>query len=151
MTVYVDADACPVKDIIVIECKKRAIDVIMVMDYCHEYHDGYSKVLTVDKGFDSADFKITNSIKKGDLCVTQDIGLCSMILSRNAHCMHINGFLINDNNIDELLFKRHINKEVRKAKKKGTKISKRTSENNDKFRHCLIEFLDKKNKLNNTK
>lgn len=142
MIVYVDADACPVKDIIVDECKKRFIKVTMVMDYCHEYNDGYSNVLTVDKGSDSADFKITNSINKGDLCITQDIGLCSMILARGAYCMHINGFEINSFNIDELLFKRHINKELRRANKKGTKFNKRTSENDNNFRDAIIKFLD---------
>lgn len=144
MTVYVDADACPVKDIIVYECKERDIEVVMVMDYCHKYNDGYSKVITVDKGFDSADFKITNLICKDDLCITQDIGLCSMILARNAFCIHINGFEINNYNIDELLFKRHLNKELRRTNKKGTKISKRTSEHNDNFRNALITFLEKR-------
>lgn len=141
MRVFVDADASPVKEIIVYECKKRNIDVIMVMDFCHEYNDGYSTVLTVDKGADSADFKIINEIEKNDLCVTQDIGLCSMVLARGAKCLHINGFIIDNNNIDELLFKRHINKEIRKVNKKGTKIKKRTTLDDSNFRDGLIKVL----------
>ncbi len=141
MKVYVDADACPVKEIILEECKSRNIDVIMVMDFCHQYNDGYSTVITVDKGIDSADFKIINLISKDDLCITQDYGLCSMVLARGAKCLHVNGFFIDNYNIDELLFKRHLNKELRKINKKGTKIQKRTSENNDKFRKSLIDAL----------
>ncbi len=141
MHVYVDADACPVKNIIVDVCKRNDINVTMVMDFSHEYNDGYSEVITVDKGFDSADFKIVSKIQKGDLCITQDYGLCSMVLAKNAHCLHINGFIIDNKNIDELLFKRHLNKEMRKVTKKGTKISKRTEQNNEDFKNALLKII----------
>ncbi len=143
MTVYIDADACPVKEIVVKICKTKDIPVIMVMDYNHVYNDGYSKVITVDKGFDSADFKITNLISPGDLCVTGDYGLCSMILARRANCINFYGTIIDNSNIDELLFKRHINKELRKAKKRGTQFTKRTSENDEIFEHNFTNYLNK--------
>lgn len=141
MTVYVDADACPVKSITLELCKQYDVTLVMVMDFSHEYNDGYSNVITVDKGIDSADFKILNLIKKGDLCITQDIGLCSMVLAKNAYCLHNNGFFIDNSNIDELLFKRHINKEIRKTSKKFSKIQKRTQQNDDKFQEKLNEYL----------
>ncbi len=145
MKIYVDADACPVKEIIVKNAKKLNLEVIMVMDFCHVYSDGYSKVLTVDKGIDSADFKIINLIEKNDLCITSDIGLCSMLLARGSLCLTFNGYIVDNENIDELLLKRHINKELRKINKKGTKFKKRTSENDDFFEKQLLILLGKSN------
>ena len=49
MKILVDADACPVKEIIVRQAKKRGIPVVMLLDTSHILNDGYSKVITVDK------------------------------------------------------------------------------------------------------
>ena len=48
--ILVDADACPVKGIILRLAKQRNIPVTMVIDTSHELNDGYSTVITVDKG-----------------------------------------------------------------------------------------------------
>ncbi len=141
MTIYVDADACPVKDIIVSVCKQKSLPIVMVMDYNHVYNDGYSKVITVDKGFDSADFKIVNLLQKGDLCITNDYGLCSMALSKIGFCLTFNGLVVDNTNIDDLLLRRHINKELRKINKKGTHFNKRTNEDNEKFKASLLKIL----------
>lgn len=144
MYIIVDADACPVKDIIVKSAKQRNIKVTMVMDFSHVYDDGYSKVITVDQGFDSADFKISGITKKGDLVVTQDLGLASIIIGKGAYCLHVNGFFINNENIDKLLFERHLNKESRKINKKGSHIKKRTASDNENFKNALEQFLNEK-------
>jgi len=49
MRILVDADACPVKQIIVRLAKQRNIPVTMLIDTSHELNDGYSKIITVDK------------------------------------------------------------------------------------------------------
>ncbi len=144
MIVYVDADACPVKNIIKNICSEKNIDVVMVMDFNHRYEDDYSTIVTVDKGYDSADFKIVNMLKRGDLCISNDYGLCSMALSKITKCITFNGFIIDNKNIDELLLKRHINKELRKINKKGTHFNKRTSEDNKKFESSLKNILQQK-------
>ncbi len=53
MRILVDADACPVKQIIVRIAKERQIPVIMLTDTSHALNDGYSRVITVDKAADS--------------------------------------------------------------------------------------------------
>jgi uncharacterized protein YaiI (UPF0178 family) len=40
MRILVDADACPVKDIIVRLAKRHNISVIMLIDTAHEHGDG---------------------------------------------------------------------------------------------------------------
>gem|GEM_PF-2765525 len=49
MRILVDADACPVKQIIVRLAKQRNIPVTMLIDTSHELNDGYSTIITVDK------------------------------------------------------------------------------------------------------
>ena len=70
--ILVDADACPVKEIILRLAKRRNIPVTMVIDTSHELNDGYSMVVTVDKGSDSADYAITNMTTCHDIIITQD-------------------------------------------------------------------------------
>ena len=43
MQILVDADACPVKQIIVRLTKQKNIPVTMLIDTSHELHDGYLK------------------------------------------------------------------------------------------------------------
>ena len=69
--ILVDADACPVKQIIVREAKWRQIPVVMVCDTSHELNDGYSTVIVVDKARDSADLRLANLMRPGD----RDTGL----------------------------------------------------------------------------
>lgn len=75
MEILVDADACPVKEIIVNLAKEKEVPVTMIIDTAHLLNDGYSRVLTVDKGADSVDFALIGLLKKGDIVVTQDYGL----------------------------------------------------------------------------
>ena len=53
MKILVDADACPVKEIIVRLAKQRNIPATMLIDTSHQLNDGYSTVITVDKQADS--------------------------------------------------------------------------------------------------
>jgi len=75
MNILVDADACPVKEIIVRLAKKQKVPVIMLTDTSHLLDDGYSKVITVDKGRDSADIRLVNLAGSGDIVVAQDFGV----------------------------------------------------------------------------
>ena len=141
MKIFVDADACPVKEIIVETAKKYSVDIYMFFDTSHIYSDGYSNVIIVDKAADSADFAIINRIGEGDVCVTQDYGLAAMILSKKAYAVHQNGFLYTPENIDRMLFERHVAKQVRMAGKRSTRHKARSKENDEKFQMFFDEFI----------
>ena len=67
MQILVDADACPVKQIIVRLAKKHNIPVTMLIDTSHELSDGYSTVITVDKQADSVDYALMNLLTCEDI------------------------------------------------------------------------------------
>ena len=142
MQVLVDADACPVKDIIIRNAKKRGLQVIMIIDTSHELNDGYSTVITVDKARDSVDIKLVNLVKKGDVVVTQDYGVAAMCLGKGARVVNQNGLVYTDYNIDRLLFERHIGQKVRRAGGRTGTIKKRTGDNDEAFEKAFISLLD---------
>lgn len=145
MKILVDADACPVKEIIVAEAKKRNIEVIMIIDTSHELNDGYSKVITVDKARDGVDIKLINILTKEDIVVTQDYGVAAMALGKGAKAINQNGLIYKDNNIDELLFSRFIGQKLRRAGKATNTAKKRTKEDDENFRTKFVMLLDGRN------
>ncbi len=143
MRILVDADACPVKEIIVRLAKKYKLDVHMFFDNSHMYHDGYSTVYILDKGADSVDYALINKSLNGDIIVTQDYGVATMALSKNAFPINQNGLIYDDDNIMSLLTQRATNQKLRKHKKmKGPK--KRTKDMDQKFEKSLDLLINRK-------
>ena len=141
MKIIVDADACPVKSEIVRTAGKYGIEVIMVCDTAHVISDGYSRVITVDKGSDSADFKIVGISSAGDIVVTGDYGVAAMVLSKGARAIGNSGTVYTDFNIDSFLAQRHIAGENRRKGGKFSKIKKRTSGDNSNFSTVLENLI----------
>ena len=141
MQILVDADACPVKDIIIKNAKKYEIPVIMIIDTSHELNDGYSTVITVDKARDSVDIKLINMVRRGDIVVTQDYGVAAMGLGKGAKVLNQNGLIYSDDNIDRLLFERHLGQKIRRAGGRTGTIRKRTKENDEAFEKTLLMLM----------
>ena len=141
MQILVDADACPVKDIIVKFAKLHKLPVVMLVDTSHQLNDGYSTIITVDKARDSVDIALINLVKAGDIVVTQDYGVAAMALGKKAKVLNQNGLIYDDNNIDKLLFERHIGQKVRRAGGRTASIKKRIKENDEEFERALSNLL----------
>jgi len=144
MKILVDADACPVKEIIVRLAKHRQIPVTMLIDTSHQINDGYSTVITVDKQADSVDFALMGLLCREDVVVTQDFGLAAMVLGKGARTLNQNGMIYTNDNIDKLLMERHIGAKVRRGGGRTKGPAKRTTEDNEKFEAAFIKMLDLK-------
>ncbi|MDQ2084842.1 YaiI/YqxD family protein [Herbivorax sp. ANBcel31] len=145
MKVLVDADACPVKDIIIKVSKKYDIPVIMLVDTCHVIDDNYSKTIVVDKFSDSVDFVLVNKIEKGDVVITQDYGVAAMSLTKGAKVINQNGRVYNNENIDKLLFERHVSQKIRRGGGKISGPSKRKREDDANFEKAFGMLLNSLN------
>ncbi len=141
MRILVDADACPVKGIIVDIAKKNGIPVTMVIDTSHEYNDGYSEVIVVSRGADAADFKLVNLAGKGDVVVTQDYGVAAMALAKGALAISQNGMLYDGGNIDGLLMGRHQNRKIRSAGGRTKGPPKRSRSQDVDFEEALLKLI----------
>lgn len=141
MKVIVDADACPVKEIIIKICMRYNVEVIMFVDTSHIINLD-CKVITLDKGNDSVDIAIANYCKKGDIIVTQDYGVASLALGAGCYAINQNGLIYSKDNIDKLMFERFLSQKSRRAGLKGTKHRKRTFENDEAFKHSFINLIN---------
>ena len=141
MQILVDADTCPVKQIIVEVARKRNIPVTMFIDTSHELEDSYSTVITVDKHKDSVDFALLIRVVAQDIVVTQDFGLAAMALAKGAKVVNQNGLVFTDTNIDSLMMDRYMNFKKRQRGIRTKGYSKRTKEDDNRFKHVLEEMI----------
>ena len=143
MTIYIDADACPVVKIAENIAKKYSIAVVLLCDTNHVLRSDYSKVEVIDAGADSVDFALVNRCKSGDIVITQDYGVAAMALSKGSFAIHQSGKVYNEHNIDGLLAQRFIAKEARRASAKnhlkGPK--KRTAEDDRNFEQSFENLI----------
>lgn len=144
MRIIVDADACPVKDIIEEVAKSYNLPVVMISNINHNITSTYSEIIVVDGNSQAADFAIVNKTTTNDIVVTQDYGLASMVLGKNAQAISPHGRVYSLNNIDTLLMQRHINFKARKAGLKIPHAKKRNNLDDDKFRTNLIKLISNK-------
>ncbi len=143
MTIYVDADACPVVRETVDAAKRHGLPVTLLCDTNHALSDDYASVVVIGAGADAVDFALVNRCKKGDIVITQDYGVAAMALGKGAHPIHQSGMWYTDENIDRLLAERHISRKARMAHSKhhlkGPK--KRTSEDDERFVESLERLI----------
>jgi uncharacterized protein len=147
MKIYVDADASPVKDIVIAVAKNFDIQVVLVKSINHfsndEKMDGVETVY-VDTGADAADYRIMQLAKKGDLIITQDYGLASLGLGKGCLVLHHKGFAYTDQNIDQLLETRHLSAKLRRSGQKTKGPKPFTDEDRNKFRSLLEQVVREK-------
>lgn len=137
-----DADACPVKEIIIKVAKERDIPVTMIMDTSHWWQNDYAKVINVDKERDGVDIALINMTHKNDIVVTQDYGVAAMALGKGAWALNQNGLIFSSSNMDKLLFERHLGQKVRRAGGRTKIIRRRTKEDDERFESALIKVIE---------
>ena len=142
MTVYIDADACPVTRIAEGIAKHYGIPVTILCDTSHVMTSDYSTIKTIGQGADAVDLALINLCRKGDIVVTQDYGVAALALGKGAKAIHQSGKWYTDENIDTLLMERHLAKKARQSGRhhlKGPK--KRTKEDDDRFAESFEKLL----------
>ena len=142
MKIFIDADGCPVVNETVQLCKEFKKECIIICDTSHQIERDGATTITVEKGADSADFRLVNMLEKGDVAVTQDYALAAMGLSRGARIINQNGLEYTDKNIDSLLMQRFVAKKVRNAGGRLKGPSKRTKEQTESFVKTLRRILE---------
>ena len=143
MQIYVDADACPVVGIVEELAIKYKIPVTLLCDTNHVLYSDYSEVKIIGAGADAVDFALVNLCRKGDIVVTQDYGVAAMALGKGAYAIHQSGKWYTNENIDQILMERHLNKKARRASGKNHLKGprKRTAEDDEHFRASFEEMI----------
>lgn len=147
MKILIDADACPVVSIVEKVAKERNLPLILFCDTSHIMNSEYAKVVTVDKGADAVDFVLIRNLEKEDIVVTQDYGVAAMSLGKGAYPIHQNGKVYTNENIDQMLYERHMAKKLRRTSKYHGKGPKKRNKEDDQqfessFRRLLAQILE---------
>lgn len=143
MDIYVDADACPVKDEIITIALRHKKTVYMVCNggirpYGHEL----IQLVIVPSGADEADKWIAEAITAGDVLITNDIPLAAKAVEKQAITLRPDGSLIHEKNIGNILATRDLMADVRAADPFHQSKSKPFSSNDKgRFKQQLDQFL----------
>ena len=143
MQIFVDADACPVIGIVEKVAKEHSVPVTLLCDTNHVLSSDYSEVIVVGAGADAVDYKLISICHKGDIVVSQDYGVAAMALGKNAYAIHQSGKWYTNENIDQMLMERHLNKKARRASGKNHLKGprKRTPEDDEHFRESFEKMI----------
>ena len=141
--IFVDADACPVVGIVEELAEQYNIPVTLLCDTNHVLYSDYSQVIIVGAGADAVDYKLISLCHKGDIVVSQDYGVAAMALSKGAYAIHQSGRWYTDENIDQMLMERHINKKARRSSHKNHVRGprKRTDEDDVRFPQSFEKMI----------
>lgn len=114
--IYVDADACPVKDDIITIAIRHNIQVLMVCNggIRPHPHDLISLKI-VPSGPDEADKWIADHIMPHDILVTNDIPLAAKAVEKSAIVLRPDGSRITEKNIGNILATRDLMSDIRAA------------------------------------
>jgi len=102
--IYVDADACPVKDEVYKVARRYAIPVHVVANApIRVPPDDLIELVVVKGGFDAADDWIAERAGEGDIVITTDIPLAERCLSRAARVLGTKGTEFTEGSIGHAL------------------------------------------------
>ena len=86
MQIFVDADACPVVDIVETIAEKYNISTTLLCDTNHILYSDYSDVIVVGAGADTVDYKLISICHKGYLSIQLLLckQYCAFLLNKNS-------------------------------------------------------------------
>ncbi|MDM5338989.1 DUF188 domain-containing protein [Fictibacillus enclensis] len=142
--VWVDGDACPapIKKAIIEHCREIGVQVFFVISYAH-YTDpapGVEWVL-VDSNREEVDLYVMNHSVKGDIAVTQDFGLASILVPKGVVTFHPRGFIYQEEEMEKILFERYISGKQRRAGKRTKGPSKFRESDLERFSEQFQKLL----------
>lgn len=117
LEIYVDADACPVKEEIVRVAERHQLQVHLVSNSGMFGFHGHPLVTqtVVAEGADVADDWIAARIGPGDIVITQDIPLADRCIKRDARALRPNGKALDKASIGMALATRDLMTDLRSA------------------------------------
>lgn len=113
---YLDGDACPVKEEACRVAARYGLAVFMVSNQGTRQNFGaHVKGIMVGAEFDAADNWIVEHITVGDIVVTSDIQLAARCLQQGAHALSPSGKSFTPDNIGSALAMRELSAYLREA------------------------------------
>jgi len=106
MSIWVDADACPVvmRDILFKAARRTGITLTLVANQHIKTPPGPNiRAVQVPQGFDVADNHIAQGVEAGDLVITGDIPLAAEVIEKGAQALNPRGEMYSTDTIRQKL------------------------------------------------
>ena len=104
---YIDADACPVKNEVFRVARRHGLRVYLVSNSSMRIPpDEFIELIIVQEGFDAADDWIADHITETDIAVTADIPLAARCLIKGAQVLNPKGRVYSKDSIGDALANR---------------------------------------------
>jgi uncharacterized protein YaiI (UPF0178 family) len=116
--IYVDADACPVKDEVYKVAKRYGLDVTVVAaSWMRVPREPWIELKVVKEtgDLDAADDWIVEEVEPGDIVISEDIILASRCLEKEARALNPRGRVFTPESIGEALATRELMADLREA------------------------------------
>lgn len=116
LDIYIDADACPVKEDALKIAKRYSLKVFVVSNHAKQLPKAdWIVPVVVDKDFDATDRWIEEKIQAKDICLTNDLLLAQKCVSKNALVIDPRGKILDEDNIGEALATRELMYDLRQS------------------------------------
>ncbi len=140
--IYVDADACPVKQEIYRVATRHRLQVTLVANSWMRTPENDSvKLVLVDDQLDSADNWIVEHVKENDIVITADIPLASHCLKKGAQVLSPRGKAFTEDSIGSSLASRELLSHLRELGTITGGPAPFKKQDRSRFLHCLDEII----------
>ncbi|WP_020591064.1 YaiI/YqxD family protein [Kiloniella laminariae] len=145
MEIYVDGDACPVKDEVIRVAERHGLQIHLVSNSWLRYgrHPLVNSVV-VPEGLDVADDWIADNIKAGDIAVTADIPLASRCVKQGAKVLDPKGKIFTEESMGMTLAVRDLMTNLRESGEIKSYSPAFTKQDRSRFLSALDQIIHKK-------
>jgi len=138
LTIFVDADACPVKEEVQRVADRHQLTVYIVSNGgIRPSRNPRVHSVNVTEGADAADNWIADRIEEFDIAITADVPLASRCLKKGASAIGPSGRVFTAENIGMALGMRELSRHLREATGKQTLHAGFTKQDRSRFLEAL--------------
>ena len=142
LTIYIDADACPVKDEVYKVARRYQMKVFVAANSTMRVPADPLFELVVRAGFGAADDWIASQIGPCDICVTADVPLAARCVASGALALDPKGRLFTADTIGEAVAHRDLMEELRATGQASGGPSAMTAKDRSRFLSRLDEAVN---------
>jgi uncharacterized protein YaiI (UPF0178 family) len=150
LSIYVDADACPVKEEILKVAYRHDTPVYLVSNQWMRIDGGpLVQKIVVSEGADEADNWIADHIKENDIAITADIPLAKRCLDKNAVAIGPTGRLFSTENIGMTMAMRDLKAHLRETGESKEYNASFTKNDRSNFLQQLEKYINIQKRIQN--
>lgn len=142
LKIYIDADACPVKDEVYRVARRYTMHVAVVANAPLRVPNDPLFELVVRPGFGTADDWIAEQTEAGDIVITADIPLAARCLAKGARVLDAKGRRFTDDDIGHALATRELMDQLRQSGEVTGGPAPMTQKDRSRFLSSLDEAVN---------